>query len=49
MPTKTEWQAAGGVLLFVLGLLPWSMIFDFLRTWSGKKEKAEPVERSVTR
>jgi len=53
MPTKLEWQAAGTVLLLLLIWLPWGLAFNFLsrvrRTWSGKREQAEPPDRSVTR
>ena len=53
MPTKLEWQAAGAVLLFLLMCLPWISLFDFLskvrRTWKGKREKPESIDRSVTR
>ena len=51
MPTKLEWQTAGGILLFLLMFLPCSLILDFLSkvrgTWSGKRDKLEPPDRSV--
>jgi hypothetical protein len=53
MPSKLEWQAAGAVLLFLLMCLPWNSLFDLLfkvrRTWGGKREESESIDRSVTR
>jgi hypothetical protein len=53
MPTKVEWQFLGGILLFLLCALPLNSLFDLLckvrRTRSGKREKLEPPDRSVTR
>ena len=50
MPTKTEWQAAGAILLGVLVWFPWVSALGLVRrAWSGKREKLEPPESSVTR
>ena len=50
MPTKQDWQAAGVILLGVLAWFPWVSALGLVRwAWSGKREKLEPPERSVTR
>jgi hypothetical protein len=43
MPTKSEWQAVGAILLIVLAWFPWISFFGLVRrAWSGKREKLEP-------
>jgi len=50
MPTKLEWQTVGGILLYVMFWFPWVSFLGLARrAWSGKREKPEPIERSVTR
>ena len=52
MPTRVELEYAGGFLLLLI-LLPLSLYVDFIpklwRTWKGKREKSEFVDRSVTK